>query len=58
MFSEKEQYILNWIKEVSKIRPELNGFAICPFAEKSKFKIVVLIRLILMAFRPIMVNII
>ena len=40
MFSEKERYILNWIKEVSKIRPELNGFAICPFAEKSKFKIV------------------
>lgn len=40
MFSEKELYILNWIKEVSKIRSELNGFAICPFAAKSKFKIV------------------
>jgi len=40
MFTEKERYILNWIKEVSKIRPELNGFAICPFAAKSKFKIV------------------
>ena len=40
MFSEKELYILNWIKEVSKIRPELNGFAVCPFAAKSKFKIV------------------
>ena len=40
MLSEKERYILNWIKEVSKIRPELNGFAICPFAERSKFKIV------------------
>ena len=40
MLSEKERYVLNWIKEVSKIRPELNGFAICPFAEKSKFKIV------------------
>ena len=40
MFSEKELYILNWIKEVSKIRPELNGFAICPFAAKSKFKII------------------
>jgi hypothetical protein len=40
MFSEKEIYILNWIKEVSKVREELSGFAICPFAAKSKFKIV------------------
>ena len=38
--SEKEQYILNWIKEVSVIRPELKNFAICPFASKSKFKII------------------
>jgi hypothetical protein len=40
MFNQKEKYILDWIKEVSKTRPELNGFAICPFASKSKFKIV------------------
>jgi hypothetical protein len=40
MLSNKELYILNWIKEVSKIRPELNGFAICPFAANSKFKII------------------
>ena len=40
MFSEKEFHILNWIKNVSEVRPELNGFAICPFAAKSKFKIV------------------
>jgi len=40
MFTQKEQYILNWIKEVSKSRPELNGFAVCPFAAKSKFKII------------------
>jgi len=40
MFSEKELYILNWIREVSKVRTELNGFAICPFAAKSKFKII------------------
>jgi hypothetical protein len=40
MFSDKELHILNWIKEVSKVRPELNGFAICPFAAKSKFKII------------------
>ena len=40
MFTEKELYILNWIKEVSKVREELNGFAICPFASHSKYKIV------------------
>ena len=28
MFTEKELYILNWIKEVSKVREELNGFAL------------------------------
>ena len=40
MFTEKESYIFNWIKEVSKIRPELNGFAICPFASNAKYKII------------------
>jgi hypothetical protein len=40
MFSEKELYILNWIQKVSEVRDELNGFAICPFASNSKFKIV------------------
>lgn len=38
--SEKEQHIFNWIKEVAKVRPELNGFAICPFASQSKYKII------------------
>lgn len=38
--SEKELHILNWIKEVSKSRPELNGFSICPFASQSKYKII------------------
>lgn len=37
--TEKEAYILNWIREVSKIRPELGNFAICPFASAAKFKI-------------------
>ena len=37
--TQKEAYIRNWIKEVSKIRPELGNFAICPFASKAKFKI-------------------
>jgi len=40
MFTEKELHILNWIKDVSKVRPELNGFAVCPFASNSKFKII------------------
>jgi hypothetical protein len=40
MFSKKELYILNWIKEVSKVREELNGFAICPYAKNSKYSII------------------
>ena len=40
MFSDKELYILNWIKKVSEVREELNGFAICPYASKSKYRIV------------------
>jgi hypothetical protein len=40
MFSEKEKHILQWIEEVSKIRPELGGFAICPFSSNAKFKII------------------
>jgi len=39
MFSEKELYILKWIQKISTVRKELNGFAICPFAANSKFKI-------------------
>jgi hypothetical protein len=38
--TEKEKHIFNWIHKVSKIRQELNGFAICPFASKSKYRIV------------------
>lgn len=38
--TEKETKIINWISKVSKIRPELNNFAICPFAARSKFKII------------------
>ena len=40
MFTEKESYILNWIKRVSEVRSELNGFAICPFASNAKYKII------------------
>ena len=28
-----KQDILEWIQSVSEIRPELGGFAICPFAK-------------------------
>ena len=39
MSTEKELYIMQWIEEVSRVREELNGFSICPFAKKSKYKI-------------------
>jgi hypothetical protein len=34
--TDKEAYIHEWIEEVSKSRPELDGFSICPYASKSK----------------------
>lgn len=36
---EKISYILSWIQEISKSRPELNGFPICPYAAVMKNKI-------------------
>ena len=39
MKDEKSKYILNWIREISKIRPELGNFAICPYASGAKFSI-------------------
>jgi hypothetical protein len=38
--TEKEAYIHKWIKEVSKTRVELGGFAVCPYASSSKTLIV------------------
>jgi hypothetical protein len=38
--TEKEAYIHEWIGEVSKKRPELGGFAVCPYASSSKTLIV------------------
>lgn len=38
--NKKESHIFNWIKDVSKVRPELNGFAVCPFASQSKYKVI------------------
>ena len=38
--SEKEAYIHEWIRQVSKERPELGGFAVCPYASSSNTLIV------------------
>ena len=40
MKDEKSRYILHWIAQLSKIRPELGNFAICPYASKANYKIV------------------
>ena len=37
MNEKKNKHILNWIQELSKIRPELGNFAVCPYASKAKF---------------------
>ena len=36
---KKTRYILHWIGQVSKVRPELGNFAICPYPSNAKFKI-------------------
>lgn len=33
------EYIRNWVVQVSRIRGELNGFSICPYAKQGKYKI-------------------
>ena len=38
--TEKEAHIHHWIREISKIRPELKNFAVCPFASGAKFTII------------------
>lgn len=35
-----EQEIREWIRKISIKRPELNGFAVCPFAESATYKII------------------
>jgi len=37
---DKEAHIREWIRKVSILRPELGGFAICPYASKANYKIV------------------
>ena len=40
MNERKSNYILHWIGQLSKIRPELGNFAICPYASKANYKII------------------
>lgn len=40
MRDKKSRYIRRWIRDLSKIRPELGNFSLCPFAAKSNFLIV------------------
>jgi len=35
-----EEYILDWIDEISEKRKELGDFAICPYAKKAVYKII------------------
>ena len=39
MKEERNRYILHWIQEISKIRPELGNFSICPYASGANFSI-------------------
>ena len=37
MNDKKSRYILHWIGQLSKIRPELGNFAVCPYASTANF---------------------
>ena len=37
MKESKYNYILSWIQKLSKIRPELGNFSICPYASGANF---------------------
>ena len=39
MNDKKSKYILSWIQEITKIRPELGNFSICPYASGANFSI-------------------
>ncbi len=39
MKEEKSRYILEWIRQISEIRPELGNFSICPYASGANFNI-------------------
>ena len=40
MNDRKSRHILHWIGQLSKIRPELGNFAICPYASNANFVII------------------
>lgn len=37
---DRDEFLRQWIHQVSLARPELGGFAICPFAKTSNYKII------------------
>ena len=37
MNEKKSKYILDWIRKLSQIRPELGNFAVCPYASTANF---------------------
>ena len=39
MKEERNRYILHWIRQISKIRPELGNFSICPYATGANFSV-------------------
>ena len=39
LIPNKKRHIRKWIRNLSKIRPELGNFSICPFASTAKFAI-------------------
>jgi len=38
--NEIETHIHEWIRKISKVRPELGNFSVCPFASEAKYKII------------------
>ena len=40
MREEKNKYILHWVKQLSKLRPEIGNFSICPYASGANFQII------------------
>jgi hypothetical protein len=40
MKDKKSKYIRRWIRDLSKIRPELGNFSLCPFASTANFLII------------------
>ena len=40
MMQEIHAHIGEWVEKISKVRPELGGFSICPYANKANFEII------------------